>query len=139
MNGYAPSGAIRSTPADMAKYAEFVLTNGTAEYGWGDFGFTLNDEPQNLADTDNPQADNEQANPEQSNAEQSGTADPNSPDYAKSLYGKFPYKNGRTAGYSTGMIVDPRNGKAVFVSNRSGVAVNDLTFTLFDTLSKGAI
>lgn len=110
MDGYAPSGAIRSTPADMSKYAEFVLEEGTIDYGWGDLGF--------------PDDENDQE------------SDPNDP---KSLYGKYPYKNGATGGYTAGFIVDPRNGKAVFVSNRSAVRVNELTFSLFDTLSKGEI
>ena len=34
MDGSAPAGAIRSTPADMAKYAQSVADHGRPEYGW---------------------------------------------------------------------------------------------------------
>src|SRR5699024_175897 len=34
MDGYAPAGAIRSTAADMAKYAKFLLDNSEFEFGW---------------------------------------------------------------------------------------------------------
>lgn len=34
MDGYAPAGSIRSTAADMAKYAEFMLDNSEFEFGW---------------------------------------------------------------------------------------------------------
>ena len=34
MDGYAPAGAIRSTAADMAKYAQFIMDNNQFEYGW---------------------------------------------------------------------------------------------------------
>ena len=34
MDGWAPAGAIRSTPADMAKYAQWVADHGRPEYGW---------------------------------------------------------------------------------------------------------
>ncbi|WP_301925213.1 serine hydrolase domain-containing protein [Corynebacterium glaucum] len=36
MDGWAPAGAIRSTPADMAKYVEWVTAHGLPEYGWAD-------------------------------------------------------------------------------------------------------
>lgn len=36
MDGWAPAGAIRSTPADMAKYVEWVTEHGLPEYGWSD-------------------------------------------------------------------------------------------------------
>ncbi|MDN6247025.1 MAG: beta-lactamase family protein, partial [Corynebacterium casei] len=34
MDGYAPAGSIRSTAADMAKYAEFMLDNSEFGFGW---------------------------------------------------------------------------------------------------------
>lgn len=34
MDGSAPAGAIRSTPADMTKYAQWVADHGRPEYGW---------------------------------------------------------------------------------------------------------
>lgn len=34
MDGWAPAGAIRSTPADMAKYVQWVADHGRPEYGW---------------------------------------------------------------------------------------------------------
>lgn len=34
MDGYAPAGAIRSTAADMAKYAQFMMDNSQFEFGW---------------------------------------------------------------------------------------------------------
>lgn len=34
MDGYAPMGAIRSTSADMAKYARYVLAEGDLNLGW---------------------------------------------------------------------------------------------------------
>ncbi|AQQ15068.1 Penicillin-binding protein 4* [Corynebacterium glaucum] len=34
MDGWAPAGAIRSTPYDMAKYVEWVAEHGRPEYGW---------------------------------------------------------------------------------------------------------
>ncbi|MEJ5928178.1 serine hydrolase domain-containing protein [Corynebacterium sp. H128] len=34
MDGYAPAGAIRSTPADMAKFTTHVMTHGVPEYTW---------------------------------------------------------------------------------------------------------
>lgn len=36
MDGWAPAGAIRSTPADMANYVEWVTAHGLPEYGWSD-------------------------------------------------------------------------------------------------------
>ena len=35
MDGWAPAGAIRSTPHDMAKYVEWVAEHGRPEYTWG--------------------------------------------------------------------------------------------------------
>ena len=34
MDGYAPAGSIRSTAADMSKYASFLLENSEFEFGW---------------------------------------------------------------------------------------------------------
>ena len=36
MDGYAPAGAIRSTAADMAKYAQFMIDNSQFKFGWFD-------------------------------------------------------------------------------------------------------
>ncbi|MDY5784760.1 serine hydrolase domain-containing protein [Corynebacterium sp.] len=36
MDGWAPAGAIRSTPADMAKYVDWVARHGRPDYGWLD-------------------------------------------------------------------------------------------------------
>ena len=34
--GYAPAGMVRSTPSDMAKFAEYLLETGLPEYGWAE-------------------------------------------------------------------------------------------------------
>lgn len=66
MDGYGPTGGIRSTPADMARWARFVLDNGVPEVTWA-----------------------------------------TGPDGSRS-------HNGGTYGYSTNLIVDPEQQRAVF-------------------------
>lgn len=88
MNGYAPTGAIRSTPADMARFALFVLGRtgeGSLDYGWDDFRGKGTD---------------------------------------------FPYKNGATGGFRSGMAIDPETRTAVFVSSNTAKSVDDMTWEL---------
>lgn len=43
MDGYAPTGAIRSTAADMARYAQHLLDSGIPDYTW------VTDDPEGVA------------------------------------------------------------------------------------------
>lgn len=66
MDGYGPTGGLRSTPADMARWARFLLDSGVPEITWGE-----------------------------------------GPDGSHS-------HNGGTYGYSSTLIVDPEQQRAVF-------------------------
>lgn len=115
MAGYAPAGGARSTAADMARYAQALLTDDPA-LGVG------------AAEVLDPRYD-------AGASRRIGLAWFTSEDAGG---GSTTWHNGGTAGYSTMLAMDRERGLAVFVNGDTASSVDDLALRLLDRVRKEA-
>ena len=99
--GYAPAGMVRSTAADMARFAEYLLDKGLPDYGW--------------ARTASAQDDN------------SDTDSDNNPSSSNNNAG---WHNGQTGGYSSMLVIAPETGRAAFVAGNTPRGVEQIGLQL---------